>query len=544
MLIKNTGEYSIIYIDMLRKLTRLHFTFALCTLLTMAPALATKKYSERTYSGKYNNRKKKNWGKAGCPLARFAQNQYDNKKGDISTDGKANPRAISNLIFNQEAEILSKNGLSDMVWQWGQFLDHDLDLSNINKAEPMPIEVPEGDQEFETDENGNQIIAFFRSLSRIGKKSRTRTQINEISSYIDASNVYGSDPQRAQILRQLNSGGQMKQSSNGRLPLNNFGMPNAGGATRTDLYLAGDVRANEQIGLVAMHTLFVREHNRKAAIIAAQNPNLTDEEIYQKTREYIGALMQQITYNEFLPALLGAGALKPYAGYKKNKSATISNEFATVAYRFGHSAVSPEILKVDNEGNVVETLEIMTSFFKPDLMASYEDMGLILKGLGEKSMQEVDTKVMSGLRNFLFKDVPGEHQLDLVAVNIQRGRDHGIANFNKLRAKFGLTPYTSFNQITSDSELSAKLASLYSSVEDADPWVLALAEDHKAGSNLGETAHAILVDQFERLRDGDRFWFERTMTAEEIAEIKSLKLSDIVKLNSQITNIKSDIFRI
>jgi hypothetical protein len=499
-------------------------------------------YVDRTINGKYNNIKKANWGKAGCPLARLTKANYENRKGDMNTDSLPNPRLISNEIFAQKESILNNRNLSDMVWQWGQFLDHDLDLAPENFDEPMPIEVPKGDDIFDPDNLGDSVLTFFRSVSRIGKKTKTRTQMNMVTSYIDASNVYGSDEIRAQILRQLNYKGLMKVSSEDRLPFNLFGLENAGGNDNKDLYLAGDVRANEQIGLVTMHTLFVREHNRKAREIASQNPNLNDEEIYQEAKDYVGALMQQITYNEFLPALLGENSIKPYAGYNKRMPATIMNEFATFAFRFGHSAVSPTIKKIDDEGNDLGDIKIMESFFKPELISDYDSVGCILKGLSYKKMQEIDTQVIDDLRNFLFIDVPDHPMLDLVSLNIQRSRDHGTADINAIRQKFGLTPYTSFSEITSNKSVVEKLEKLYSSIEEIDPFVIALAEDHIEGSSLGETATTILIEQFERLRDGDRFYFEHKLDAKTVAEIKATKLSDVIKRNTQITNIQDNVF--
>ena len=119
---------------------------------------------------------------------------------------------------------------------------------------------------------------------------------------------------RAAALRTNDGTGRLLVSEGDLLPFNTPGLPNAGG-TGPELFLAGDVRANEQVGLAALHTLFVREHNRLAQEMAANDPSLTGEEIYQEARRIVGALIQVITYNEFLPALLGPNALRPYRGY-------------------------------------------------------------------------------------------------------------------------------------------------------------------------------------------------------------------------------------
>ena len=94
------------------------------------------------------------------------------------------------------------------------------------------------------------------------------------------------------------------------------------------LYCKGDIRANEQIGLIAMHTLFVREHNRLADLISSHYPDTDDEQIYQLARKIVSAEIQAITYKEFLPALLGPYApdLGSYTGYDASVDPTLANE--------------------------------------------------------------------------------------------------------------------------------------------------------------------------------------------------------------------------
>src|SRR5690606_5728742 len=121
-------------------------------------------------------------------------------------------------------------------------------------------------------------------------------------------------------------------SAGNNLPYNVDGLPNAPDATE-DFFVAGDVRANEQLGLTAMHTLFVREHNFLANKIRKKHPLYSGKQIYQLARALVGAEMQKITYSEFLPVLLGSHALRPYRGYKKSVNPSIANVFSTAAYR-------------------------------------------------------------------------------------------------------------------------------------------------------------------------------------------------------------------
>src|SRR6202011_2516467 len=102
------------------------------------------------------------------------------------------------------------------------------------------------------------------------------------------------------------------------------------------LFLTGDVRGNENVLLVSIETLFVREHNRLADQFAAEHPEWTDEQLYQAARQVVGAEIESITYNEFLPALLGPGALPAYVGYDPSINPGIANEFSTAAFRVGH----------------------------------------------------------------------------------------------------------------------------------------------------------------------------------------------------------------
>lgn len=70
-------------------------------------------------------------------------------------------------------------------------------------------------------------------------------------------------------------------------------------------FLAGDQRVNENVGVAAVHTLWLREHNRLAEELANLNPQWEDETLYQEARRVVIAEIQHITYNEYLPMVLG-----------------------------------------------------------------------------------------------------------------------------------------------------------------------------------------------------------------------------------------------
>ena len=187
------------------------------------------------------------------------------------------------------------------------------------------------------------------------------------------------------------------------------------------------------MGLTALHTLFVREHNYWAESYAGLNPQAMDEEIYQFARMIVGAEIQAITYREFLPILLGRDSLPDYRGYREDVRADISNAFGAAAFRIGHSMLSPQLLRVDGSGAEIESghLSLAASFFDPSLIES-DGIEPILRGLASQECQELDARLIDEVRNFLFGS-PGAGGFDLAALNIQRGRDHGIPDYNSTR---------------------------------------------------------------------------------------------------------------
>ncbi|MGB3192989.1 MAG: peroxidase family protein, partial [Limnoraphis sp.] len=266
-----------------------------------------------------------------------------------------------------------------------------------------------------------------------------------------------------------------------------------------------------------------------------------DDFIYESARRIVGAEIQAITYNEFVPLLVGSDALEEYDGYDLTVDSGISNEFSTAAFRVGHTMLSSELLRIDADGTLDESISLQDGFFSPDI-AIADGVDSILLGLASQEAQEVDTQVIDDVRNFLF-GAPGSGGLDLVSLNIQRGREHGLPSYTEVREALDLDPITNFGEITSDPSVQAQLESVYTDVDDIDLWVGGLAEDHVNGALVGETFQAILVDQFTRLRDGDRFYYENDELLSVLApDVAETTLSDVIVANSAISSIQSNAF--
>ncbi|QEG33750.1 peroxidase family protein [Bythopirellula goksoeyrii] len=510
----------------------------------------------RTIDGTQNNPIFPAQGAANTRVIRFGYDaDYPDDIGDVITEhDKPNPRDVSNLVIAQQATIFNDRNLSDWVVQWGQFITHDMslipastdaDLLSTGEVGDFSIPVTALD-----DPLGPGPISFHRSTfdpsTGNGDKQSTqqgdvpipRWQINLNTSYLDASHVYGSDSTTAASLRTFVDG-KLATSAGGMLPAVNG----------EGLFLTGDSRANENTTLSATHALFVREHNRLAGLLKARDGTLNDEEIYQWARKIVGAEVQAITYQEFLPALMGSNA--PSANdyyYDETVDATITTAFSTAAFRFGHSMQSPKLLLVDSSDVLIDEISLVDATSRNQILQNDPALlGLLLKGLAVQVAQENDAYIVDELRNVSFGPI-GAGGTDLAAIDIQRGRDLGLLNsYSLLRIAYNLIPFSQFQQLTSDPTTAAALLASYGTPDNLDAWVAIIAEDHLPESSLGSLAQKIIDSQFQRLRDGDRFFFTGDSDLQDplvtaIIDFNSITLSRLIELNTGVTGLQENVF--
>lgn len=511
----------------------------------------------RTYDGSENNPNHFEWGAANIQMPRLSPAVYADGISSIGGNDRPNPRVVSNGVFSQDDLFNDPRNMSDYCWVWGQFIDHDITL--VPDAQDfMYIQVPQGDEDFDPWNTGAALIPMRRSASIAGSGTDVDNpleHINAISSFLDGSAVYGANAAHASWLR-THSNGKMKTSTGNLLPYNTFNgeyafivddnaphMEDATGQLEK-LFVAGDVRVNENTVLTAIHTLMVREHNRLCDEIKLENPVWGDELIYQQARRTVGGIISAITYEEWLPAM--GVYLEEYFGYNENINPAVFNEFSGAAFRMGHTLLSSTILRMDMEGNTVPqgNLSLKDAFFQPTTLAEGGGLESIFKGLATQVQQNMDGKVIDDVRNFLFGPA-GAGGLDLAAINIARGRERGLADFNTIRAALGLTTYTDFEDLTNDDELANILANdLNYDIDNLDAWVGMLTENQMPDALLGETVMEIMKVQFTNIRDGDRYYFENDaiLTSEEKATIKATRLHDVVMRNTTIPVIQEDLF--
>ena len=465
----------------------------------------------RAIDGANNNLTNPSFNATNTDFARITPAHFTD--GVSGMEPGPNPRAISNIVVGQgDADVPDPSGYSGFMYAWGQFIDHDLDLEKGGTVDAT-IVGPDG-----------TVIP----LSRVSTdpNATPATAINTITGWLDGSMVYGSDSVTAASLR--NANGTMKTSAGGNLPIVN------------GQFAAGDVRAQENPDLTALQTLFVREHNFQVHQLAQAHKDWTGDQLYAQARAIVGAEIANITYSEFLPHLLGSAAPGTYQGFNPNVDPRISEEFEGAAYRFGHSLVSGDIEAIDNNGNVTSSQALKDVFFEPPAAFAATGADGLLRHLASDTSNAMDARLIPDLRNFL-NDPPAV--TDLASINIQRGRDLGFGTLNQTRVALGLPAYTDFAQITDDQGTVDALRQAYGDVNAIDLWTGGLAEKRVDGGMLGQTFTDIVADQFERLRDGDRFYFENQgFDPPTLADIKSTTLSDIILRDTDTKAMQPDAF--
>lgn len=505
---------------------------------------------------------------AGHAQKRFMPDTYLDHMGldpsQFPGQDRPGPRDISNHVFAQDPEpVLNPLDNNNLLWQFGQFLDHDFGITNdAAPADPLNMVVPPNDSFFDP------VLRPYLTISRqafgtgtgVPPAPNPRMSVNTQSGWIDASQVYG----YGQILPGPGAGGPtpgvLREFSGGRLlvePGTNL-LPRTATVLPTPrfpstLFVCGDFfpRCNETPGLTMMHTLFVREHNRKVAEYAAENPYLTDEQLFQLGRRWVMSLMQSIVVNEFVPTLTGR-KLPKYEGYNPSVNGRLALEFEHSLYRLGHTLLPRELKRYASPDgqNELPSLDLGESLFQsPNLFQTSADLDALMRGFTRQPHEKLDCVVADGVRNTLVVDEPGDAGtlFDLPAINIERGRELGLPTYNQTRVDFGLPKVVNWSDAF-DAKAAARLSSIYTNPDQVDLFAGGICETaaDPGHGHTGPLITAVILRQIQDLRDGDRFWYENVLTKDQIKEVESYKLSDLIRNNTglQKNEINDDAFKV
>ncbi|KAL7647414.1 UNVERIFIED_CONTAM: hypothetical protein RMT77_001010 [Armadillidium vulgare] len=514
----------------------------------------------RTADGTCNNIMNPYWGASNIPFIRRIPR--DPPGGDFRCSLCPKPRNVSSTV-NAVLPPGQKDGITLMVMQWGQLTDHDLlftpededpacceDFRTPEPTSPscFPIDVT-GDSFYGSFDPPLTCLPFVRSKPSPCAEGTDRETINERTIYLDASTVYGSTEAEQIELRaffggRLEIGDQIESgncSQKKEVCPRTF-LPTRNGEDGNIEFFAGDHRVEHQPALTSLHTVLVRLHNK----LANKLPCGDDETTFQIARKIVGALVQQFTFNEFLPIVLGPDLMDEYDltlkpatsyfntfnyGYDPNLRADAPNVFATAAFRFGHSLVPNEFHLTTGTIKLEEVFENHFVTTNPHSHPSHFLSNVIIQ-----DSEPMDHIIVDALINKLLALPPFGYGSDLHARNIKRGRDHGIPGyifwFNRCAEKHQKPLIETFEDLCNymPNSVVDTFKELYENVEDIDLFPAGIAEFEVPGGLIGPTFACIIAEQFYHIKYGDRFWFENpgVFTLKQVQSIRETKLASII----------------
>uniref|UniRef100_A0A8C6UR87 Myeloid-specific peroxidase n=1 Tax=Neogobius melanostomus TaxID=47308 RepID=A0A8C6UR87_9GOBI len=540
----------------------------------------------RTATSVCNNLQNPRLGASNTPFTRWLSSEYDD---GISQPKGWNNRTLNNFLLplvrqvsnnilaTTDAGVVNDTEYTHMVTLFGQWNDHDLTFTpfspstrsfsngincdeSCERTEPcIPIPIPPGDPRLPTGKDS--CIPVFRSAP-----AQKREQINALTAFLDLGQVYGSEEKLALSLRDTNSdtglmrvNTQFRDNNRELLPFTKVEMntcatrkrvTNDTNATEVPCFIAGDFRVDENIALTSLHTLFVREHNRVARALKRINPQWYSETLYQES-----ARSWEHTLKDYLPHIVGPDTMRsllgPYPGYNPRVDPSISNVFATAAYRFAHLAIQPRLARLDanyRENAQFPSVSLYRSFLTPWRIVFEGGIDPLIRGLISRpaKLNTQDHMMVDALRERLFQFV--QHlALDLGSLNMARGRDHGLPGYNAWRRFCGLSAprnQAELAQVMNNTQLARQLLQLYGTPENIDVWLGGVAEPFVREGRVGPLFACLIANQFKNIRQGDRLWYENTgvfTTSQRIA-LSRVTLSRVICDNTGITQVPQDAF--
>ncbi|VVC27283.1 Haem peroxidase,Haem peroxidase, animal type [Cinara cedri] len=541
----------------------------------------------RSINGSCNNLYVPTRGAAKTSFLRLLDANYNDGHYDFrrQTNGSKlpNPRIINiKLFLSREIYRLSENNV--LLLPFGQLIAHDISgLPNDVPRTPNDVII-----DCCTDDNARKTFAqcqlivedppddpvyskhnitcmgVTRSMTSMNYSCplSPTTFININTQFIDASEVYGSNESISRYLRVM-EGGRLKftTNNNGEMfcPIQKKKQYEPIQLQTSNIqYETGDPdNGNQNLGITAIQTLFLRYHNYLAFQLSALNPYWSDEILYQESRRIVIATIQRIVYNDFLPIIIGQDFQEIYGINEENiydptVDPSMAQELSSAAIRVLHTIIPVQFNFMSNEYNIDYSINITDWMANPDLLPIGNNFDKLFKGFLETPGRITQPSYNFFISNYMFSfpKQPAYTGLDLLSIDIARGRDVGLQPYNQVRHLCGRSLANDFDDLVDLIHIKDinTLKELYHSVNDIDLMVGLLLEKLSDGAIVGPTAQCLIADGFYRFKVGDRFFYDvqgqpGSFTPDQLKEIKKITLGHVICATSNVDHVQKDIFK-
>ncbi|XP_068459769.1 dual oxidase 1 isoform X4 [Clinocottus analis] len=527
------------------------------------------------FDGWYNSLGYPKRGAVGSHLVRLVPAHYwDGVYQPVQEPLRPNPRRLSNLLARGPSGLPSTRNQTVLSLFFGYHVSFEMFDSRTPGCPPefMNIPVPKGDPYFDPTASGQVLLPFQRGPwdKESGQSpSNPRTQVNLVTAWIDGSSIYGPSTSWSDSLRSFSRGlltsgpeWNMPNQATGHSLMWSAADPSTGNHGTNGLFELGNAWANENVFTAAEGIIWFRYHNYVASQLHEEHPEWSDEKLFQNARKTVVATFQNIALYEWLPGYLGDEKLPTYPGYQKFVDPGVSPEFQA-AIRFGITMAPPGVYMrnrtchfrklVNIDGSTSPAMRLCNSFWKRQTgydKTTSQDIDDLLMGMASQIAEREDNVVVEDLRDFMYGPLRFTRS-DLVASTIQRGRDFGLRSYTELRKALDLPPVKTFEDInpelnSTNPQLLNNIAELYG--RDISKLELFPGGLLESFDGPGPVFSAIILDQFERIRNGDRFWFENKQnglfTDEEIELIRNVTFHDVLiaVTSAGTTDIQNNVF--
>jgi Animal haem peroxidase len=472
----------------------------------------------RTLDGTYNDLDDPLMGSLG---SRFGRNVPLEKTASEPEDRllEPNPRLVSRELLTRK-EFQPATTLNLLAAAWIQFEVHDWFSHGKSEAQ-NPWRVPlEADDPWP--ENPMRIERTRQDPS--ADPGEPPTFVTDDTHWWDGSQIYGREPAFAAAIRS-GTHGKLRLDEGGLIPHD----------IEAHIDLTG-VAGNFWVGLALLHSLFMREHNAVCDRLHETHPELGDDELFDKARLVVAALMAKIHTVDWTPAIIahptsvrglranwwgleGERLVKRFGRFTSNEVIrgipgsptnhhgvpySLTEEFVAV-YRM-HPLI-PDDFSFRSLGNDAALQE-----------RTLEELGVlhVRERLSEMSMADVfysfgtshpGAIALHNYPRFLqdFHRADGTH-IDLASIDLLRVRERGVPRYNEFRRLFHLKPFDTFDEMADTPEHAEELRRVYDDVERVDTMIGLYAEPKPKGFGFSDTAFRLFILMASRRLESDRFF--------------------------------------